>query len=338
MSNLNHVSVKGFYGQLKTLLKNKQYWSAVWPAALFTIIFGLLYIVTAGIGLSFLGTVFTFITQYMMYIMYGLISPIYILMYLIPSIVGFVAAFFVLYWYTFILVSFMYSYQDVLREESDHVTVATIWKHFRHLRKNQILRISLYQQLFTFLWILPFEIINLIWGTNAYISGAMNVLILLVALWKALQYAQSYFLYREKQPAFVGQSMRHALTGSKRYMYGLKFNYLWIELLYGCLPVAVWSAILGGLAYYGAYTATDVWLYLGLALVALGILFYLPTLLTIPAVYFETSKKTIKVDTLFEETFTPVEILAGQAFKEDYQAPKSENKKRFKLSFKRKQK
>ena len=132
--------------------------------------------------------------------------------------------------------------------------------------------------------------------------------------------------------------MRHALTGSKRYMYGLKFNFLWVELLYGCLPVAIWSAIFGGLAFYGSYTATNVWLYTGLVLVALGILFYLPTLFAIPAIYFESSKKTIKVETLFEETFMPVEILAGQAFKEDYQAPKDETKKRFKLSLKRKKK
>src|SRR5699024_11961156 len=94
--------------------------------------------------------------------------------------------------------------------------------HYKHLRKNQVWRIILYIGLFTFLWSLPLNIVNALLlphlsGVAAVYTGwAIRILNDIVVLWKSIEYSQSYFLYREKQPQFLSQSMRYALTASRQ--------------------------------------------------------------------------------------------------------------------------
>ena len=97
-------------------------------------------------------------------------------------------------------------------------------------------------------------------------------------------------------------------------MGGLKFNFLLLQIVLVLLPIVVWSAIFGGVAYYGIYTATYFFMYLGYALIALGITAYLPVVYAIRALFYEEAKKHIKVDADFIGLFKPVEVLTGEAF------------------------
>ena len=117
----------------------------------------------------------------------------------------------------------------------------------------------------------------------------------IIVIWKGIEYAQAYFLYREKQPRFLGQSMRHALTASRRFMGGRKWNYLLICLFVEVLPMAVWAVIFGGLAYYGNYTATYVLFYIGLLITILGLICYLPVVFATGSLFYVRSKETADV-------------------------------------------
>lgn len=167
---------------------------------------------------------------------------------------------------------------------------------------------------------LPLNIVNALLlphlsGVAAVYTGwAIRILNDIVVLWKSIEYSQSYFLYREKQPQFLGQSMRYALTASRRFMTGRKWNYFTILFVLEFLPMFIWTLIFGGLAFYGVYTATYVLTYIGIVLVIVGISCYLPVVYAILALYYNKARAGMEMDVLFKDTFKPVAELTGEAY------------------------
>ena len=163
-----------------------------------------------------------------------------------------------------------------------------------------------------FLWTLPLDIVAGIFARNQAVVITCRVLNLLLVIWKSLQYSQAYFLYNDQRPEFLGQSMRHALTASKRFMRGLKWNLLLIAVVTIVLPIVVWLAIFGGLGYYGIYTATNFWIWFGFIVAFLGVVAWLPVTYAATALYYQQTAPNQNLDTVFSGTFKSVEELTGQ--------------------------
>ena len=269
MKKQHSLPLKSFIKELKALVK-PDYLKAMWPVGGIAIIFIALTCI-----LSFLAaSVMSSMMMSVMMIMYGMASPVALLMGLLEVLGAAAISIALSFFFNFFMVAIQYTYQDRLAHPEQPVSAGSIWMHYKHLRKNQVWRIALYIGLFIFLWSLPLDIIGgLVGGMTKSTVWPLIIRIVndIVILWKALEYSQSYFLYREKQPQFLGQSMRHALTASRRFMDSRKWNYLWINVVCEVLPVLIWVLIFGGLAFYGNYTATYVLTYVGLALVIIGI-------------------------------------------------------------------
>lgn len=315
MKKQRKLPMKEFITSLKELVK-PNYLKAMWPIAGVSIIFialvAILSMLASRVSLS--------IGMTMMMVMYGMASPLAILQ-AIVEILGIFAIIAVLaFYYTFFNVAAQYTYQDKMAHPEQPVSAGSIWMHYKHLRKNQVWRIILYVGLFTFLWSLPLNIVSsLVTSFFPTAAGYYTALVIrllndIVVLWKSIEYSQSYFLYREKQPQFLGQSMRHALTASRRFMTGRKWNYLAIIIVVEILPILIWGVIFGGLAVYGNYTATYVLTYVGIFLLIVGIACYIPVLYATNALYYNRARAGMEMDVLFKDTFKPVAELTGEAY------------------------
>lgn len=327
MKKQHSLALKSFISDLKAMVK-PNYLKAMWPVGGI----GIIYVALTCI-LSFLAaSIMSSMMMSVMMIMYGMASPAALLVGLLEVLLAVGISIALSFFFTFFTVAVQYTYQDRLKNPDQPVSAGSLWLHYKHTRKNQLWRIALYIGLFLFLWSLPLDIVSGLVANMAHSQVWVMIIRIIneiVIVWKALEYSQSYFLYREKQPQFLGQSMRHALTASRRFMGGRKWNYLWINVVVELLPIVIWSLIFGGLAYYGNYTATYVLTYVGLALVIIGIACYLPVILAAGTLYFEKSKQQLKdseMDDCFKGTFKPVAELTGEAFVHEVYTPKKPKK------------
>lgn len=309
---MKKVSLNAFIKDLRASFKH-EYGNAIWPIGGFFIIF---------VALSFLLTYFTASTassimMSMMYVMMGMASAGAIGLALLEVLAGIVLMLVVDFFYGFIQVAFQYAYLDRFRNPDHKVTASSIWNQYKHANKNQLWRLTMYLGLFTFLWTLPLNIVAGIFAKNVAVAITCRVLNLLIVIWKGLQYSQSFFVYNDRRPQFLGQSMRHAITASKRYMKGLNWNFLLVILVTVILPIVVWAAIFGGLGYYGIYTATNFWIWFGFIVAFVGVVAWLPVSYATTALYYQQTADGQNLDADFDGTFKPVEELTGEAFKND---------------------
>lgn len=307
---MKKVSLKDFISDLKTSFKG-EYFGALWPIGGFFIIF----IALTAILMYFFQSISSSIMMSIMMVMYGMTSAGAIGMAILELLVILVLLLTVNFFYGFFQVAFQYTYLDRYESEDKKVTASSIWKQYKHVNKNQLWRLALYSDLFIFLWTLPLDIVAGIFAKYAWLVITCRVLNILIVIWKGLQYSQSFFLYRSKRPSFLGQSMRHALTASKRFMKGLKWNYLLVEIVTVVLPIVVWLAIFCGLGYYGIYTATNFWIWFGFIVAFLGVIAWLPITYASTALYYQKTAAGQNLDTDFDSTFKPVEELTGEAYK-----------------------
>lgn len=306
------ISIKDFAKSLKGMVSRKEYLMTMWSFAGYFII----WLALTGIGFYFAYTMLASLSMSLMYIMYGMMSMTSLLLVLLELLVVLFLVVAVGFLFMCLVVAVQFGYQDRINDENKQLTPSSIWQLFKHVRKNQLLRLCLYSGLFIFLWQLPLKVVATIWASNKIVAMTCLIVNDIIVVWKGLQYSQALYLYRYKQPAFLGQSMRHALTVSKRYMAGFKFNLLLVEILFIYLPVVVWGALTGGLAYYGEYTAANPLIWIGAVLFVLGYAAMMPYMTMVSALYFEKTKAKIKVDGLYVDTFKPVEELTGEAFKD----------------------
>lgn len=327
MKKQHSLSLKDFIHDLRALVK-PDYLKAMWPVGGITIIFIALTCI-----LSFLAaSVISSMTMSVMMIMYGMASPAALGMGLLEVLAAAGISIALSFFFNFFMVAVQYTYQDRLAHPEQPVSAGSIWMHYKHLRKNQLWRVALYIGLFIFLWSLPLDIVGgLVGGLTKSTVWPLIIRIIndVVILWKTIEYSQSYFLYRAKQPQFLGQSIRHALTASRRFMDGRKWDYLLITIVVEALPVLIWTLIFGGLAFYGNYTATYVLTYVGIALAIIGIACFLPVILAAGTLYFVKSKEQpdgVNLDDIFKGTFKPVAELTGEAYVHEVYQPKQPKK------------
>ena len=314
------LSLKKFIKDLRALVK--PYQTAMWLVAGIMVIFlALSFIVgfyaqsaTSSVGMA------------IMMSMYGMASPAAIGLAILEIIVAIVVLLALSFFYSFFTTAVEFTYQDRLRHPEQVVSAGAVWMHFKHLRKNQLWRIILYMGLFLFLWTLPLDIISGLVAKNAILVLICRIANDLILIWKGIEYSQANFLYREKQPQFLGQSMRHSLTASRRFMGGRKWNYILLILVTVVVPVLIWEVIFGGLTWWGIYTATNAFIYIGLAVMILGFAFYLPVMLAAPALYYEQARETAQMNEVFAGTFKPVAELTGEAYVHDVYVPKKNHK------------
>ena len=308
---MKKVSLKDFINELKSSFKG-EYTNALWPIGGFFIIF----IALSAISMYFFQSIASSIMMNIMMVMYGMTSAGAIGMALLELIVALVLVLAVDFFYGFIQAAFQYTYLERYRNQDQKVTASSIWAQYKRLNKNQLWRLVLYIGLYIFLWTLPLDLVTGIFARKTAVVIICRVLNLILVIWKSLQYSQAYFLYNDQRPEFLGQSMRHALTASKRFMKGLKWSYLLVVIVTVVLPVVVWVAIFGGLGYYGIYTATNFWIWFGFIVAFLGIIAWLPVTYAATALYYAKTEPSQNLTTIFEGTFKSVEELTGQETKD----------------------
>lgn len=308
MKKNNVFSLKNFINELRATLKG-EYNRAVWPIAGFTLLFCAIGALLA----YFLMMLSSSMMMNVMMVMYGMASPAAILMALLEIVLVFVLMILNGFWYSFIGTAFNFAYLDRFRDESQKVSAASIWSQFKHMNKNQVLRVVLYISLFMFLWTLPLTIVADLFARNRVIYIICQVANQVILAWKGLEYSQSLFLYKDTRPQFLGQSMRHALTASRRYMGGFKRYLLLMAVCVILLPLLVWDVIFGGLAYYGIYTATSFCIWLGFLLAFFGDLAYVPVVSAATALFYHQTSDKRDLKQVFTDTFKPVAELTGEA-------------------------
>lgn len=322
MKKRYHLSFNEFIRDLKKLVK-PHYFASMWPIAGIMIIFLVLSFIIGYFAQGILSSM----GIAMMMVMYGMVSAGALLMGVLELVIA-IALFFALsFFYSFFTISSSYTYQDKIRNPEQIVSAGSLWMHYKHVRKNQLWRILLYMALFVILWTIPLSIVSSVFASNKIVVLVCRILNDLIIIWKELEYSQAFFLYRDRQPQFLGQSMRYALTASRRFMGGRKLNYLLVVILTVVLPIVVWIAIFGGLAYWGIYTATAAFMYIGFALIILGYAFYLPVIFAVTPLYYEKAKETANLDEDFAGVFKPVAELTGEAYVHEVYTPKKKAKK-----------
>lgn len=304
---MKKVSLKDFIAELKSSMKG-EYFNALWPVGGFFIIF----IALTAILMYFFQGISSSIMMNVMMMMYGMTSASAIGLGLLEMVLALVLVLAVNFFYGFIQAAIQYAYLARFQNADAKVTATSIWHQYRRLNKNQLWRLALYIGLFMFLWTLPLDIVAGIFARNQAVVIACRVLNLLLVIWKSLQYSQAYFLYNEKRPEFLGQSMRYALTASKRFMKGLKWNWLLVAIVTIVVPIVVWLVIFGGLGYYGIYTATNFWIWFGFIVAFLGLVAWLPVSYAATALYYHRTAPTQNLETVFADTFKSIEELTGQ--------------------------
>lgn len=332
MKKRYHLSLKQFIHDLKELVK-PHYQTSMWPLGGVMIIFLALSFIVGYFAQGILSSM----GMAMMMIMYGMASPAAIGLALLELLLAIVILVALSFFYSFFTTAAQFTYQDKVRHPEQIVSAGSVWMHYKHLRKNQLWRIILYTGLFVFLWSLPLDIIGGLVAKSQALVIVCRILNDIVMAWKGIEYSQANFLYRDRQPQFLGQSMRHALTASRRFMGGRKWNYLLIMLVVIFIPMVVWEVIFGALAYWGIYTATYALIYIGLLLMILGFAAYLPVIFASGALYYEEAKKTANLDEDFADTFKPVAELTGEAYVHEVYTPKKKVKKAKQKQDKKKQ-
>lgn len=315
MKKKKHLSIKQFFNDLKDNVKS-QYSSSIWPVA------GGFLLMLALSVLFFLGLSRISMTMMMSFqmMMYGMASPLAILLALLEVIILAVLLVALEFFVGFFATSSSYAYLDALRHPGMRVNASAIWTYFKHVRKNQLWRLALYNGLFIFLWQLPLSIISRFTGQWRWLAIILMIANDLVVLWKTIEYSQSAFLYRDRQASFLGQSMRHALTASRRYMGGRKANYIEVMVTMVVIPLLVIDAVFGGIAFYGNYIGTYWLMWTGIVLGVIAVLAYLPVVLMALAQFYHQTYVNDELDTDFNNTFKPVEQLDGTAYLNDWTA------------------
>lgn len=309
-------SIKDFWAELKTALKQR-YWSAVWPIA-----GGMLLLLAISVLLS-LGIARAFMTFMMMFqmMMYGMSSLSMALMVMLGMWVLIAGLVVVEFFLQFLAVSSAYAWLDYLRHPEMKMNASIVWTYFKHLKKNQILRLTLYSSLFVFLWQLPLGIISALpfIARITWLRITLDVINYIIVIWKGLEYSQAIFAYRDRQASFLGQSMRHAITASRRMMGGYKANYLLVVILFILLPMLILGAIFGGIAFYGDYTGTYPVMWIGIILLVIAELMFIPVVLLTMAQFYQQIANKKLVDDGFDDVFKPVDVLTGAAYANDWQ-------------------
>lgn len=208
-------------------------------------------------------------------------------------------------------VAIQFQLQDVIAGKLTSISFTSVWQQFRFLNKNQVLRLLLYNGLFLFFWQLPLLILEYLLGSNQIILDAILIIWLLVMIWKNLEYSQSLFLYREQQPAFLGQSQRHALTASRRFFTQKRVE-IWELFITLAIPAIIWAVVWGVVTYYGFYFWEPIMIYGGPIVGILGACFYLPVILAALAAFYQRNRSESLVQKVFQGLFVPVEKLTGQ--------------------------
>lgn len=211
----------------------------------------------------------------------------------------------------FFMAVIQFQLQDVVTGKQTSIRFSNIWQQFRFLNKNQVLRLFLYNGLFLFFWQLPLLILEYLLGSNQIILDAILIIWLLVMIWKNLEYSQALFLYREEQPAFLGQSQRHALTASRRFI-AHKRAEIWELFIILAIPAIIWAIVWGIVAYYGFYFWEPVMIYGGPIVGIVGACFYLPVILAALAAFYQHNRTETLIQQIFKGLFVPVEKLTGQ--------------------------
>jgi hypothetical protein len=249
-----------------------------------------------------------------MMLMYGMTTMSSLILWGGALILIVILYFMVMIFVYFFQTAIQFKFQDIVKDDNNSITIKGIFAQFKQLRKSQLLRLFLWIGLFTFLWQLPFSLVS------DYLpkTGALSILTVIirlagyvVACWKGIEYSQALYLYREKQPSFLGQSMRHAITASRRFMGGRKWKYLWLSIVMA-LPVLVWAGILGGVTYWGIYTWTPVVMYLAPIILVLGLWAYLPVIFVFSPLFYELNKDHVDLDSTFKDTFKALPELKNQ--------------------------
>lgn len=319
MNKNKTFSFESFINELRATLKD-DYNRAVWPIAGFTLLFCAIGVLLA----YFLMMLSSSMMMNVMMVMYGMASPAAILMAVLEILVVIVLMILNGFWYSFMGTAFNFTYLDRFRDDSQKVTANSIWHQFKHMNKNQVLRAVLYMALFMFLWSLPLTIVADIFARNRVIYIICQVANQVVMVWKGLEYSQSLFLYKDTRKQFLGQSMRHALTASRRFMGGLKRHLLLMDIVVIVLPLLVWDVIFGGLGYYGIYTATNFCIWAGFLLAFIGDLAYVPVVSAATALFYHRTAGKRDLKQVFADTLKPVDQLTGEA---DDEAKKDSKKK-----------
>lgn len=313
MENKKSFSAKQFVGEIRDRLKGRYAQSLGALLGVFVISIAAL---AAAIYLCFWA--FRMLVYSVMMMMYGMTTSSSLLMeglILIAAIIVYIA---VALCVRYVFTAITFNFQDVARNDDVQVGLGTMYKGFKQLRKLQLIRLWLWAGLFMFLWqIIPDIVAGFFSGNLAFIGVICRLIGVGIMIWKGVEYSQSLFLYREQQPKFLGQSMRHAITASRRFMGGRKWNYIWLMIVI-IVPLLVWFAIWGGITYYGVYTWIPAIIYIAPIIMILGLWAYLPVLFIATPIYYEMSKGNVDIDETFAKTFLPAEKLVQSSLVEVY--------------------
>lgn len=314
METSSKVTIKSFISKLRDVVKTK-YRESVISLVSFIVIALVVMLLVAFAAYEAFAYVMQKMVMLMYTVMYGMtgaVSSSSILIGVLLFLLALVVLFAAMYFIQFFVVAIQYEFQDAIKDDSKKISLKGIWAQFKLMSKNQMWRLFLYTSLFSALWTLPTNILGMVFSSNGILYAIFGILTVIIAVWKSLEYAQGIFLYREQRPKFLGQSMRHAFTASRRFMSHKKLQFLLI-LIVTILPLIIGEVIFGLIAFYGTYTATYFFLYLGIVLMIVFLCAYLPVLYFSKPLYFEMSRSSVSIDETFEKTFKSVEKLTGTA-------------------------
>lgn len=247
-----------------------------------------------------------------MVLMYGTSSwTIYVG--LLEIVLGLLLSFLLAVGVYYILVTLQYQLQDTVIAPQKKITWKSVWQQFRRLNLNQQLRLSLYLTLFIFLWQVPFIVLEIIFSSHQIVEYILLVASVIVLIYKELDYSQAIFLYREYQPKFLGQSLRYALTASRRFLDGSRKSLLKV-VIFLILPVVIWDALWSMVLYFGFYFWEPIMIYGGPVIGVLGICFYLPVVMLVLADFYETARTKEVVELAFRKLFKPQKHLTGEDY------------------------
>ncbi len=129
MKKQHSLPLKSFIKELKALVK-PDYLKAMWPVGGIAIIFIALTCI-----LSFLATsVMSSMMMSVMMIMYGMASPLALLMGLLEVLGAGAISIALSFFFNFFMVAIQYTYQDRLAHPEQPVSAGSIWMHYKHLR------------------------------------------------------------------------------------------------------------------------------------------------------------------------------------------------------------
>lgn len=300
--------LKSYFGENKTIFKNNWLFAGIIYVLLIliaSILFLLDYELFA-VGVSSISTSITLL-------LYGQSS--YLIFINLLEIIGSLILFFLIALFCFFIrTTIQYAVQDTLKNELAKVSFSSVFKKFKQLNKNQVLRLFCYFALFIFLWLLPLLVIHLFTSKIEIVTALLQFLFFVVLLWKGIDYSQALFLYRENQPQFLGQSQRYALKASKRFIRSLRFKYL-LLLIGLCIPLAVWIGLWSIVTYFGFYIWEPIMIYGGPFVGVIGGCFYLPFVQFTLAYFYEKNNNSDLLEKSFRDCFKPVGKLTGEAYK-----------------------